>query len=154
MNLGIHDWSKLNEFSQHWILRAQNKVKFLFLSVPFHIRKNIAFFKIRSFLPLVLLMSVTLRWKWLWSVSGILWSREDRCTHKKPAPLPHCPPHISYIHWPKLELGLLRWNGSGEPPKSLCDHLTLKLISILLRVLKCGAGEGCRGSVGSILLKM
>ena len=72
----------------------------------------------------------------------------------KPAPVPRCPPHISYTNWPRLELGLLRWNGSGEPPKSLCDHLTLKLISILLRVLKCGAGEGCRGSVGSILRKM
>jgi hypothetical protein len=69
--------------------------------------------KVRSVRPLVLLMWVVLRWRWLWSIGEVLMTGENRNIERK-----ICPTYILPITiLTRIELWPPRWEASRWLPK-------------------------------------
>jgi hypothetical protein len=82
-------------------LTTQN-VKVFFYLMPSHFRKSIAFPKVPRLSPSALLVRAIRRW-WIWSTGGIILTRENRSTKKKPVPVQLSPKRISQrLAWDRI----------------------------------------------------
>jgi len=83
------------KWSERLLRYTLQKCKVLFYPTLLDFRHTFAFRKAPRLHPLVLLERATCRWRWVWSIGGMLLTGENCRTGEKPVPVPLCAPQIS-----------------------------------------------------------